>query len=267
MPENISAQEFEKFQRFVYECTGIHLHEKKAALVQGRLLKRLLALGFSTYGEYYDYLQHHGEEVAIMIEIISTHVTRFFREERQWDFLEEHVKTLKPSKLRIWSAACSSGEEPYSMAMFLADKLGGDSGCDIKILATDIAQNSLQKAARGVYEHANMVGVPTEYVKRFFHKDAAGAGTYRVCEEIREMVLFREFNLVYGDFSLLPQTFDIIFCRNVMIYFNKQTRDELVARLASLLNKKGLLLLGHSESIMGELPNMRFRASSIYEKV
>lgn len=266
MVRSLSAEEFEKFQDYVYRNIGIHLNDKKKALVQGRLLNRLMALGLSTYDEYYEYLQHNREEVSILTEIISTHVTHFFREEKQWQFLQRHLRTLKPSKLRIWSTACSSGEEAYSIAMFLLDKLDGPQW-DIKILATDIAQSSLQQAARGVYARESLDGLPAGYRERFFLKDPNDPRMYRVCDEVKKMVLFRDFNLVYGDFSMFTQPFDMIFCRNVMIYFNAQTRIDLLGRLAALLKKNGLLLLGHSESIMNELPGMRFCASSIYEKV
>jgi len=263
----ITEGEFERFQKLIYITAGIHVSEKKKTMIQGRLQKRLNALGIESYAEYYDYLIRHPEEKELFIEHISTHVTEFFREKYQWNFFEEYLKTLSPGRMRIWSAACSTGEEPYSIAMFLKEHLNNFEEWDIKILATDIAHESLKKAFNGIYGPKSMVSVPEEYKKNYFESTGEKEGEFKINKELRKMILFREFNLIYGDFSLFKNTFDIIFCRNVMIYFDAPTRHTLVEKLSSVMSDRGVLFLGHSESVMGEIPEIRFCESSIYQKV
>lgn len=262
----ITDREFEQFQKLIFNSSGIHLSQQKRVMVQGRLQKRLIALGIESYEEYHDYILKDPKEKELFLEHVSTHVTEFFREKYQWEFLEEYLKQIVPGRLRIWSAACSTGEEPYSIAMFLHEQLKNIQEWDIKILATDIAHGSLQKAIKGVYGHKSMGNLSAHYQKHYFEKIEGEEGEYRVKNEIKNMILFRDFNLIYGDFSLFKNPFDLIFCRNVMIYFDTPTRHTLLERLSSVLAPNGVLLLGHSESIMGEFPQLHFCESSIYQK-
>lgn len=267
MVYEISDKEFEQFQQLIYHSSGIHLKMQKRSMIQGRLQKRLIALEIDTFSEYYRYILKYPKEKEFFLENVSTHVTEFFREKHQWKFLEEYLSHIPPGQLRIWSAGCSTGEEPYSIAMFLREELKNFKEWDIKILATDIAHGSLQKAMKGIYGPKSMEHLPDNYKKRYFEKHSDPKEGYRIRDEIREMVLFREFNLIYGDFSMFKNPFDIIFCRNVMIYFDAPTRHALVNRFSSVLKDEGVLLLGHSESIIGEFPELNFCGSAVYEKV
>lgn len=270
---DITPREFKLFQTLIYEETGIALKDHKASMVQARLSKRLRELKLERFSDYYDYLKNEegSEEMLKLLSAISTNVTSFFREAAQWDFLEEYLKDLKthcPEKrLRIWSAASSTGQEPYSIAMFLHDHLQDIASWDIKILATDIDTRVLAHAIEGVYAEKDVSGMPKALLSRYFEKYKEKKGDrYRIKEPLRNMVLYRSFNLTRGDFSIFKNQFDIIFCRNVMIYFDTPTRTELVGNFHRLLKPEGLLLLGHSESLTHMNQGFKLVKSAIYQK-
>jgi chemotaxis protein methyltransferase CheR len=270
---DITPREFKLFQTLIYEETGIALKDHKASMVQARLSKRLRELNLERFSEYYDYLKNEqgSEEMLKLLSAISTNVTSFFREAAQWDFLEEYLKNLESDhhekRLRIWSAASSTGQEPYSIAMFLHEHLKNFTSWDIKILATDIDTKVLAHAIKGEYAEKDVSGMPKVMLTRYFDKIKEKSGTrYQIKEYLRNMVLYRSFNLTRGDFSIFKNQFDIIFCRNVMIYFDTPTRNELVGRFHKLLKPEGLLLLGHSESLTHSNDGFKLVKSAIYQK-
>lgn len=277
---DISKQEFELIAKFVYDQVGIHLSEQKINLVKGRLSKRLRHFGFSTFTEYYEYLvnDESGEELLMLTNEISTNVTSFFREPSQWEYLEKELKNfennLKNKKIRIWSAACSSGQEPYTIAMFLLNNLKSPNSWDIKILATDISEEILLKAAKAIYSEDDVKGLPKNMIVKYFDKSKKELKSqvlfeYKIKESIKSMIIFRKFNLVHSSYKIIKdETFDLIFCRNVMIYFDAITKKNVVLNLINKIKKNGHFLIGHSESLVSMNKNdIKLQAPSIYKKI
>ncbi len=267
----ISQKEFDLFRDFIYKEVGISLSDKKIGLVQSRLSKRLKALGLSSYDDYYYYIQDHKEEeIFHLISAISTNVTSFFREEPQWAYLRENINTIFAStrKIRIWSAACSSGEEPYSIAIFLKENLDHYKEYDIKILATDISKKVLEKAISGRYVAKDIAGLPKHILQRYFDIDKRDPqAPYAIKEDLKAQITFRMFNLVYDDFSIFKNRFDFIFCRNVMIYFDGSSQMKLVSNFHKILSENGLLFIGHSESLTRNNKEFKTVRPSIYERI
>ena len=265
-------EEFEKIRSFVYKRVGIALSEQKSVMVKGRLHKRLKHFGFKTFSEYYRFLNSkEGEDEFIdFINAISTNVTSFFRSPQQWQYLKENMEKIfgKKQKIRIWSAACSSGEEPYTISMFLRDNLKDFSQRDIKILATDISHKAMSKGVRGEYAEKDISGISSTQLQKYFDKHRTANGLqYAVKDELKSDIVFRSFNLVTGDFTIFKNKFDIIFCRNVMIYFDNPTKKALISRYAKLLDKGGLLVIGDSEAITENKHEFGLLKSSIYTKL
>lgn len=275
MDIQITQKEFELFRTFIYQKAGISLSDKKKTLVQGRLSKRIRKLGLSSFREYYDIVvdDRSGEELTLLIDAISTNVTSFFREQGQWEYLKENLQEIlrgkKDKRLRIWSAACSSGEEPYSIIMFLRENMNDFDSWDIKILATDISNQILSKAQRGEYEEKHIDGLPRQIMLKYFDKSSSKdrGNVYKIKKYLRDKILFRTFNLIYGDFNIFRSKFDIIFCRNVMIYFDATSQKKLVSEYAKLLNRGSLLFIGHSESLTRNKEEFKLIRSSIYERI
>lgn len=272
----ISNKEFKDLSQLVYEQVGIHLAEHKKMLVKGRLSKRLRELKFKSFKEYYSYLTNDssGEELIMLINAISTNVTSFFREPAQWDYLEGVVKEMERSgkkTLRIWSSACSSGQEPYTIAIFLYGLLKNPQNWDIKILATDISEDIIRKAMAGLYSESDIGNLPKNMLNKFFTKKRVNTKqgpqtAYEVKDFLKKLVTFRSFNLVYGNYEILPKRFDMIFCRNVMIYFDKETKNKVVRNLISKLLKDGLFFIGHSESLVSmKDSNLKIEKPSVYK--
>lgn len=277
---DISKQEFELIAKFVYDQVGIHLSEQKINLVKGRLSKRLRHFGFRTFTEYYEYLvnDESGEELLMLTNEISTNVTSFFREPSQWEYLEKELKNFennsKNKKIRIWSAACSSGQEPYTIAMFLLNNLKSPNSWDIKILATDISEEILLKAAKAIYSEDDVKGLPKNMIVKYFDKSKKELKSqvlfeYKIKESIKSMITFRKFNLVHSSYKIIKdETFDLIFCRNVMIYFDAITKKNVVLNLINKIKKNGHFLIGHSESLVSMNKNdIKLQAPSIYKKI
>ena len=262
----ISDREFAQFQRFIFEEAGITLSSAKKALVCGRLGKRLQAHGLQSYGEYFDLLSRGGApgEVQTAVDLLTTNETYFFREARHFDLLRELATAARgrAQPFRVWSAASSSGEEPYSIAMVLADCLGD---APWEVVGTDISTRVLERARRGHYPMERARHVPPAYLRRFCLKGTGTQqGTLLVERGLRAHVRFEQVNLN----TALPKlgTFDVIFLRNVMIYFNNDTKRQVVARILELLKPGGYFLIGHSESLADINDSVKPQAPSIYRK-
>jgi len=270
----ITNEEFDKIRKFVKSRVGISLSDQKATMVRGRLHKRLNELGMSSFSEYYRYLSspEGEEEITSFISAISTNVTSFFRSAHHWVYLKEHLDELflsKPKKkIRIWSAACSSGEEPYSIMIFLRENLKDFESWDIKILATDISHKALEKALKGEYKQKDVEGMQKAIIHRNFTQRKTPMGiVYDIDPALRSKIIFRTFNLVNDDFSIFKFHFDIIFCRNVMIYFDSDTRKALISRFAKLLPKGHTFIIGDSEAITENKSEFALVKSSIYKRI
>lgn len=283
-PEGLSAPQFEvspatfrKFQQLIYAETGIWLGGSKTALLSGRLFRRLLTLGVSSLEEYYEFvaLPDGLEERARMIDAITTNETRFFREPRQFDFLVHQVfprwtaeatQGLRPKRIRIWSAGCSSGEEPYTLAMLLAQYLPVDSGWDTRILATDISHRALERAHRGIYDSAKSVDIPKNLMHKFMLRGFADQqGRVRVKVEIQQMIDFRRLNLNQYPYAV-EGPYDAVLCRNVMIYFNAESRQRAVSSLVSHLAGGGYMFVGHAENLTSLSAHLQSIEPTIYIK-
>ena len=266
---NLTSKEFKLFRELIYREFGISLSDKKQTLVQTRLRKWLHKMELSSYRQLYDYFEENPHDLMLLADAITTNVTSFFREQSQWTYLGEHIPEAYASKksLRIWSAACSSGQEPYTIAMFLQSLLQESTSWDIKILATDLSKEILQKAIKGEYRQKDMEGLPKHYRVKYFNKNKTKMGeTYSISNSLKELIMFRLFNLVSGNYGLFKNKFDIIFCRNVMIYFDKKTQEDVIKNLLSVLKPGGLLLIGHSESITNLNMSIKSVAPSVYMK-
>ena len=270
----LKRKEFTLLQTFIYEHIGISLGDHKIYLVQARLAKRVKYLGLESFGEYYDFLvqDRSGKELAYLSSLISTNVTSFFREQKQWEFLKADLPSILEKcggKLRIWSAACSTGEEPYSLAMFLSEHIPNIAQYDIKILATDVSSKVLKIAMRGVYTQNACTALKGVYLQKYFAPVIVeGEKHYQISDSLKKHIVFREFNLVTGNFGLFThKPFDIIFCRNVMIYFDKPTQSTLVSRFYDILDKTGYLFIGSSEALTDMKQAFKSKSASIYQKV
>lgn len=266
--QRIGDAEFRRIRELMYDHVGIVLLENKRALVEARVNKRLRALGVQGYAEYLDRLGGEGgaEELVQLTDAISTNVTHFFRENDHFDFAARAVRdwlAAGRTRLRFWSAACSSGEEPYSLAMTLAGIEGVDRA-DVRILATDISTRVLRTAAAGVYPEDRTAGIPAELQRRWFAP--AGAGQVAVSPGLRERVLFRRLNLNRTPYPI-KGVFELVFCRNVMIYFDAALRRRIVEEAHRLLQPDGYLIIGHAETLIGVDNRFRFVQPSVYRKV
>ncbi|MDD2448654.1 MAG: protein-glutamate O-methyltransferase CheR [Sulfurimonas sp.] len=269
----LKPKEFELFRNYIYEKVGISLSKQKTTLVKGRLNKRLNHLNMTSFEDYYDYLVEDvdGEELTFFMSAISTNVTSFFRETAQWNWLEGYlpqmVDSKREKKLRIWSAGCSSGEEPYTILMFLQNHLHNFESWDIKILATDISSKVLSKAILGQYEPKQVEELPKNVVLKSFEKvNKQNSLKYQIKPSLREKVTFRLYNLITDPF-FIKNEFDMIFCRNVMIYFDENNRNNLIGRFITLLPKGAPLFLGSSESLTAHKNSLKLLGSSIYLKI
>jgi chemotaxis protein methyltransferase CheR len=254
-PSNVGvdAASFAKLTDLVWKTSGIKLREGKQMLVLSRLSRRVRKLGFDHLAEYVSFLATPAaaSELEGAIDAITTNVTNFFRHERHFDFVSDRTKRAisgGQTRFRYWSAACSSGEEPYSLAMTLHDA-AGSGRLDVKILATDISTRILARAMRGEYEAADLGTLPDGYLRKYFHS-SPGRSTSIVNDRLKESILFRHYNLS-GRPLPIEGTLDGMFCRNVMIYFDRDLRQHLVDEAARLLKPGGCFFVGQSESLTG----------------
>jgi len=271
MPTQIeSATDYEFIINLVYERCRIRLHDGKQQLIKARLGKRMRALGIATLSEYCDYLRRGADdgELTHMVDALTTNFTNFLREQDHFDFL---VKTALPAlvndrkQFKVWSAACATGEEPYTLAFYLSEHFRLEDRWDWRVLATDVSTKALKQARQGIYAHDRLATLPQDWWRRFFQKGhGQWEGHYKVKQELAERVEFRQLNLL-GQYSF-NESFPVIFCRNVMIYFDRPTQEQLVQRLCQFLQPRGYLLIGHSESLNGLQVPLRCLRPSIYQK-
>lgn len=273
---DLLPKEFAKFRELIFQKSGISLHDGKRELVRTRLGARLRELGISSYGEYYDLVAGDptGNELVLMLDSISTNLTSFFRENGHFEFIRKQVvpemikrhQSSGQKELRIWSAGCSSGEEPYTLAFTLNEALRNMKGWTLKILATDISTQMLQRAASGKYIREKIKTVPSDMLKRYMDKVGdSGNEIYVVKPEIRKLIQFKRFNLMTPQFPF-KKKFDFIMCRNVMIYFDKSTQETLVNKYYDTLAPGGYLLIGHSESLTGVSHRYKYIKPTVYKK-
>ena len=268
-----SDADFRDLAQFAYSQAGIALADSKRNLVYSRLSRRLRTLGMSTFREYRDYLAANEAELEAFINAISTNLTKFFREVHHFDHLRTHVAAhfgqtgyrSAGGRLRIWSAGCSTGEEPYTIAAVLTREIRNIERYDVKILATDIDTEVLSKGMRGEYPAESLAEVPTMY-REYFPSSGASrkSGHIVMGDKLRSLITFRRLNLMEPwPFSGL---FDAIFCRNVMIYFDGPTKTTLVERFTRQIKPEGWLYIGHSESLLGLHPGLELVGRTIYRR-
>jgi len=273
----MSAKTFNLFSEYIQEELGIKMHQNKQVMLQTRLMKRLRALGIGSYEEYYDYLfsdEGHDSELPYFVHQVTTNKTDFFREPAHFHYMIKHaLPTLimensysLRNPLRIWSSACSTGEEPYTLAMIMADYAEQYQPVNFSILASDISPTVLQTAARGIYDSSKVDPVP-HYMRRKYHlrsKDRK-KNLVRIVPELRSKVRFQWVNLKRRTFNI-NKLMDIIFCRNVIIYFSKATQELVIGNLCKQLRPGGYLFMGHSETLSGFPLPLNQVATTIYRK-
>jgi chemotaxis protein methyltransferase CheR len=271
----VTDREFREFTAFVRRHTGIALNETKRPLVCARLRKRLRHYGYARLGQYYAHLTERdpeGEELVRMVNALTTNKTEFFREAHHFDLLRTEILGPRaagrgPRRLRVWSAGCSSGEEAYSIAFTVLAGLPDTVDWDVRILASDIDTDMLARAQRGVYLAERAAGVPAALRERSFVRGReANAGLVRVRREATRLVTFRRINLRDEPWPIRV-AFDAIFCRNVLIYFDRALQQDVVRRLVEYLTPSGYLFLGHSESLLGMGTGLRPVGKTVYQKV
>ncbi|MFZ5774744.1 MAG: CheR family methyltransferase [Thermodesulfobacteriota bacterium] len=271
----ISNGEFEQIRTLVYQRFGINLTDQKRALVVGRLQKLVRDEGFASFQEYHDHVARDTTGAALdkLVNRISTNYTYFYRESAHFDYFSQfslpnvvaRLKQQNSRDLRIWSAGCSSGEEPYMLAMLLMEHFGADYGFwNGGVLATDISDRVLTQARQGIYLHEQVERMPPALFHKYFVKQ--GEGQWSVCDRLRREVTFRRFNLMNKQFPF-KKPFHVIFCRNVMIYFDKETRDGLIRRFYDFLEPGGYLFIGHSETIGRQQTMFRYLQPAAYQRI
>jgi chemotaxis protein methyltransferase CheR len=266
----ITEREFNAIRTWLYDTAGINLSEQKKALVMGRLASRLRHYRVAGYGDYFELLKsgRHEAELQIAMDLLTTNETHFFREPKHFDFLKSTILPRRQARrvFRAWSAASSSGEEPYSIAMTLAAVMGLEqTTAPWEVVATDLSSRVLARAAGGHYAMARAESIPREYLRAYCLKGVgAQDGTFLVDPRLKNRVRFSQINLNRALPSL--GEFDVIFLRNVMIYFDVPTKRQVVARVLSCLRAGGYLLIGHSESLNGVTDAVKSIAPSIYLK-
>ena len=265
----LTEAQFNAISSLVKSLAGINLTDAKKELVRARLTKRLRKLGLATFDDYVEYLQNDttGAELVAMLDVLSTNTTYFFREAKHLEWLRQDIlpRLTARRRVRIWSAGCSSGEEPYSIAIVLLEAIPDLADWDAAILATDLSTEVLARARQGIYPASRLREVPPMLLGRHFTLVATKPErTYRVNDPVRRLVHFARLNLM-GQWPM-KGPFDVIFCRNVMIYFDRPTRQELIARFHSILAPGGILFIGHSESLTGIDHSFRYVLPTVYRK-
>ncbi len=267
---DFSDRDFEIVRKKLYSHAGISLSDYKKDMVYNRLIRRIRALSLSGFAEYFLYLEKHQEEFSLFINSLTTNLTAFFRESHHFEFLENvilpEVDANESKRLRIWSAGCSMGEEPYSLAMTCLTSAVDVRSWDIRILATDIDSAVLHTAKTGIYALDRIESITPEMKTRFFRKGTgAHFGMVRITEDLRQMITFKELNLMHS--WPMKGPLDVIFCRNVMIYFDKATQVALLDRMANILKPGGFLCVGHSESPFRLSERFKLIGNTIYQRV
>ncbi len=271
--DNLTDQEFEDFAKLIYAKAGINLVSGKKELLRARLAKRLRNSDFRSFREYYDYVVHDrtGEELIHLLDNVSTNLTSFFRENKHFEFMEQEVlprllsEKRRNGKIRIWSAGCSSGEEPYSLIITVLEQKGLPAYLNLKLLATDISTRVLATAQNGIYPEDKCSDLDRGILTKYFQKgQGQWEGHVRVKPILKTYIHFARHNLM--DPCPWQEPIDVIFCRNVMIYFDKKTQEKVVNAFYSALDQGGYLFVGHSESLTGVRHSFRYLRPTVYCK-
>jgi len=265
-------KDFRFIQNLVAERTGIVLSDIKRTMVYSRIARRIRYCGVDNFEDYCDLLKSGDEsELISFTNAITTNLTSFFRESHHFDYLASTVlpeleKNKKDKKIRIWSAGCSSGEEPYSIAMTVFDHFGHKPDWDIKILATDLDFDMVDRASRGIYTEERVTGLDKQHLRKYVKKGTGNQqGSVKMDRRLMDMITFKQLNLLHDWPFKGP--FDFMFCRNVVIYFNKETQKELFDRYANHLPENAPLFIGHSESLFKVTDRFKSMGQTIYRKV
>ena len=260
--------QFKKVSQIVYRICGINLKEGKEALVRARLMKRVRALHLGSIDAYIKYIESDEGvgELTSMVDAMTTNKTGFFREAEHFNFLREKIlPEIKGSKMRFWSAACSSGEEPFTLAITLRESITNIDARDCLILATDISRRILEKARLAVYGQDSIRDLPVPLIRKYFNRITNGADpTFQIKDHIRGLVRLAYLNLM--DPWPMKGPFNVIFCRNVMIYFDRSTQQTLINRFWDLLAPGGYLFVGHSEGLSGVSHKFNYVQPATYRK-
>ena len=266
---------FVKFQGLIYKEAGIWLGMHKVTLLQGRLARRLRLLGLANMLEYYRLVMQPDQqhERAMMIDCITTNETHFFREPKHFEFLAQRVfprwkkqaaEQQRSKRIRVWSAGCSTGEEPYSLAMVLLQHFSQEIGWDIEVLATDISTRVLEKARAAIFPIDKAKDIPREFLRSYMLKGMADQeGFMKACPEVQKLVRFSRVNLL-AEACPFKGPFDLVLCRNVLIYFDQDSKRRAVENMARHLASDGLLFVGHSENLNRVSPRLKNVAPTIY---
>lgn len=261
----ISAKEFQQIRELAYRTFGLELREGKEQLVSARLQKILTAGGYKTFGDYYEYVSRDatGRSLAALIDALATNHSSFLREADHFDFLRAKVipEMMSRGMAEMWSAASATGEEIWTLAFLLNEALPGRQ---IRIHASDISNKALEAATRAVYSVERCRPLPKEWITRFMTPVGRPAHSYQVKDEIRRQAAFRRLNLI-SDFEW-PSPFPVIFCRNVMIYFDRPTQERVVRRITRYLTPGGYLFIGHAESLTGISHDLQFIRPAVYRR-
>lgn len=266
----LKDQDFYRLRDYMYNTFGINLAQKRV-LIESRLSLLVSQKGFQDFTDYIEHIMKDpsGKEISVLVSKLTTNFTYFMREEQHFEFLKnvalpEIMPRIRDNNLAIWSAGCSSGEEPYTIAMVLDDYFKGNPTLNRKLLATDISANVLNAAAEGVYTADRMNKLPDYWIKKYFIKVKENA--YQIAPAIKDEVIFKSFNLMESNF-VFRRKFHIIFCRNVMIYFDAKTREALANRFYDALENGGYLIVGLSETLLNSKTNFKYVSPSIYKKL
>lgn len=267
----LAEAQLDEIISMVKSLSGIHLHDGKKELIKARLGKRLRSLNISSFDDYINFVRDDssGGELTLMLDAISTNLTNFFRESDHFDFLTSHIfpKIAQSGshRLRVWSAGCSTGEEPYSIAIMMEEHLPNIKSWDARILATDLSTKVLKIASKGEYLPKRLETMPPDWRKKYFDLDKSSDKEIYIAKKfLRKRVAFGHLNLM-GKWPM-KGPLDVIFCRNVMIYFDKATRAKLIRRYWDLLGHGGFLFIGHSESLTGIQHKFRYLQPTVYTK-
>lgn len=277
LPSTLSDKEFQRFSAFIYDHTGIKMPPAKKTMLEARLQKRLKANSMGSFEEYGDFVfSHEGRQTELihLIDVVTTNKTDFFREPAHFEYL---VKTALPEimasrddlrrePVRIWSAGCSTGEEPYTLTMVLAEFAIGRPDFNFSITASDISTRVLQIAHTGIYPEDRTDTIPLNLKKKYLTKSREKSrGLVRICPALRSNIAFRRINFMDDDLGI-SEKMDVIFCRNVVIYFDKQTQQTLMRKFYKQLRPGGYLFIGHSETLNGLDVGFKAVASTVYRK-
>lgn len=274
--ESLSRRDYQRLCALIHEETGIHLGTEKQVMLESRVKRRLKALEIESYSEYCDFLfakRNTRAEMVHLIDVVTTNKTDFFREPKHFDFLMERAVPALTARangerpLLVWSAGCSSGEEPYTLAMLLSEYAQTHPGFRFRILATDISTTVLEKASMGVYTEEVIAPVPAALKRKYFLRSRDRTSRrVRVAPELRNLIEFRRLNFMDTDYGITEKA-DAIFCRNVIIYFNRATQESILRKLSHCLVPSGYLFVGHAESLHEMKLPITPVAPSLYQRV